>query len=153
MKLFLAQHGEQKPKLQDPLEGLSDKGIKDVAKVAKFAKEAGITVDEIFHSTKLRAKQTAEIFANYLKPTHKIEEKEGLKPMDNIANWLETFEYYTGNLMLVGHLPFMEKLTSFLLAHSQDEKPVQFKQGGLVCLEKDENDEWHLLYAIIPELL
>lgn len=153
MKLFLVQHGQQKPKSQDPQEPLSDKGIEDVSKVAKFAQKAGITVDEIFHSIKTRAKETAEIYAKYLHANHEIEEKDGLKPMDDITFWLDTFEYYTGNLMLVGHLPFMEKLTSFLLAHNQNEQPVKFQQGGLVCLEKDDQDEWHLLYAITPDLL
>ena len=153
MKLFLVQHGEQLPKEKDPSESLSEKGIKDVSKVAKFAQEAGIQIDEIFHSVKPRAKQTAEIFGKYIPPSHAIEEKEGLKSMDNIVYWLDTLEYYKGNLMIVGHLPFMTKLASFLLAHSQDEEPVKFKQGGIVCLEKDAQDEWHLLYAITPDLL
>ncbi len=153
MKLFLVQHGEQTPKDQDPLEPLSKQGIKDVKKVSSFFKNAGITVDEIFHSVKLHAKQTAEIFAKDLLIKHAIEEKKGLKPMDDIVYWLDTFEYYKGNLMLVGHLPFMTKLASFLLAHTQDEDPVKFQQGGVVCLEKDNQDEWSLLYAITPELL
>lgn len=153
MKLFLVQHGQQKPESQDPSEPLSDKGIEDVSKVAKFAQKAGVTVDEIFHSVKTRAKETAEIYAKYLHTTHEIEEKEGLKPMDDITFWLDTLEYYEGDLMLVGHLPFMERLASFLLAHSQDEETVKFQQGGLVCLEKDTDDVWHLLYAITPDLL
>lgn len=153
MKLFLVQHGQQKPESQDPSEPLSDKGIEDVSKIAKFAQKAGITVDEIFHSVKTRAKETAGIYAKYLHTKHEIEEKEGLKPMDDITFWLDTLEYYKGNLMLVGHLPFMEKLASFLLTHSQDEQTVKFQQGGLVCLEKDPDDVWHLLYAITPELL
>lgn len=153
MKLFLVQHGEQTPEHQDPKEPLSEKGIEDVIKVALFAKKAGITVDEIFHSVKLRAKQTAKILGEHISPHHAIEEKQNLKPMDDITFWLDSLEYYEGNLMLVGHLPFMTKLASFLLAHSQDEEPVKFHQGGIVCIEKDEHDEWHLLYAITPELL
>lgn len=153
MKLFLVQHGQQKPEEQDSSEPLSEKGIADVAAVAKWAQQAGVTVDEIFHSVKLRAKQTAEILAKYLSPPHEIEEKDGLKPLDDITNWLDTLEYYQGNLMLVGHLPFMSKLASFLLAHTQDEEPVRFVQGGLVCLEKDKDDTWHLLYAVTPNVV
>ncbi len=153
MKLFLVQHGEQVPKIKDALEPLSNKGIDDVTKVAKFAKKAGITVDEIFHSVKLRAKQTAEIYARHILPHHAIEEKEKLKPMDHVTYWLDSLEYYEGNLMIVGHLPFMTKMASFLLSHSHDDHPVKFHQGGIVCLEKDDNDEWFLLYAITPELL
>jgi phosphohistidine phosphatase len=153
MKLFLVQHGQQIPEEQDSSEPLSEKGIADVAAVAKWAQQAGVTIDEIFHSAKLRAKQTAEIFAEYLSPPREIEEKEGLKPLDDITSWLDTLEYYQGNLMLVGHLPFMSKLASFLLAHTQDEQPVRFQQGGLVCIEKDEDDAWHLLYAVTPNVV
>ena len=39
--------------------------------------------------------------------------------------------------MLVGHLPFMEKLTSYLVTGNADKTVFKFQNGGIVCLEED----------------
>ena len=54
---------------------------------------------------------------------------------------------------MVGHLPHLERLTSLLLTGSPDRRPVVFRNGGVVCLEKDGSGVWSLLWAIVPDLL
>lgn len=68
MKLYLVQHGEAKRKEEDPSRPLTNKGIKDAEKVAKYISKLEVKAKKIFHSGKLRAKQTAEIYAKHLKP-------------------------------------------------------------------------------------
>lgn len=152
-KLYLVQHGKQTPEEINPEEPLSQEGISDCKKVAGFAKEAGIKVDEIFHSVKLRAKETAEIFAEHLTENGEAQEKEGLKAMDDVGIWAEKIEEYEGDLMLIGHLPFMQKLSSLMVAGNSEKAIYKFQQGGMLCLEKDEEKNWIIRFAVNPELL
>jgi phosphohistidine phosphatase SixA len=40
--------------------------------------------------------------------------------------------------MLVSHLPFMEKLVSFLVCGDEGAKAVLFRYSDILCLEKKE---------------
>lgn len=149
MKLYLVQHANQVAEEIDEKEPLSEKGRSDCEKVAQFVQKTGVNVESIFHSVKLRAKQTAEIFGKYLNITP--DEKEGLKAMDDVSMWPDKITS-SGDLMLVGHLPFMQKLSSLLLCGDQEKPIITFHQGGIVCLEYSENN-WSIQYSIIPEVL
>lgn len=148
MKIYLVQHGNQNPEEVDPNEGLSEKGREDCEKVAQFAAKSGVKIGKIYHSVKLRAKQTAEIFSKHL--GGELSELEGLKPMDPVEPWAEKLE---DGLMLVGHLPFMQKLSALLLCGDTENKCVNFHQAGIVCLLKDENQNWSIDFMITPEIL
>lgn len=148
MKIYLVQHGKQNPEELDPNEGLSDKGKSDAEKVAHFLARANIKPEKIFHSVKLRAKETAEILSNELGT--KAEEKEGLKPMDDVALWIEKLE---DGLMLVGHLPFLQKFSSLLITGNSEKPAVNFHQAGVVCMLKDEEKQWRIDFIITPEVL
>jgi len=56
--------------------------------------------------------------------------------------------------MLVGHLPFMEKLVSYLVADSPDRPPVvRFQNGGIVCLGRDlKSDAWFIKWTLFPQI-
>ncbi len=142
MKIYLAQHGNQNPETIDPQEGLSIQGLADVETVAKMAQ---IKPSKIFHSVKQRAKQTAQIFANHFNSP--IEEKEGLKPMDDINPWIDKLE---DGLMLVGHLPFMQKISSRLIVNDENAPCIKFHQGGIVCLEQNKDGKWEVGFFLIP---
>jgi len=142
MKIYLAQHGNQNPEEIDPNEGLSIQGLADVESVAS---KAQIKPIRIFHSVKLRAKQTAQIFANHF--SCPLEEKEGLKPMDDVNPWIDKLE---DDLMLVGHLPFMQKLSSKLILNDENAPRVEFHQGGIVSLEQNDDGKWEIDFFLIP---
>ena len=151
MPLYLVQHGKNLPKDVDPEKGLSDEGKKDVGRIAALAKEYAIDVKGIGHSGKKRAKQTAEIFAQSLEPTGGVREMEGLGPLDDVSK----LDLSPGeNWMLVGHLPFMEKLTSFLITGDAERPPVlKFQNGGIVCLDQDpETKAWVIKWTLFPHI-
>jgi phosphohistidine phosphatase len=54
--------------------------------------------------------------------------------------------------MLVGHLPFLEKLASVLLCGNEDAKLVLFRYGAIVCLEQKEDKAWAVLWVLTPEM-
>jgi phosphohistidine phosphatase len=147
MELYLVQHGEAKKKEEDPERPLTTKGKEDVNHVAARTAKL-VKVHTIMHSPKLRAKQTADIMAGHNHASSV--EHDGLKPLDdpNIAK--ELAETQDKNLMLVGHLPHLNRLASLLLTGDQEADAVSFTMGAVVCLEKDE--KWRVRWILTPEL-
>jgi phosphohistidine phosphatase len=151
MALFLVQHGKNLSKDVDPEKGLSDEGKNEVEKIAGRAKEYGLIVSAIKHSGKKRARETAEIFAGYLEPRGGVEEMAGLAPLDDVTK----LDFKAPeNLMLVGHLPFMEKLASYLITASSERPPVvKFQNGGIVCLDREpETGSWFIKGTLFPRI-
>ena len=66
MTLFLVQHGEAIPETEDSERSLTERGAETVERMADWAARNGIKVEEIRHSGKRRAEQTATIFAQRL---------------------------------------------------------------------------------------
>ena len=85
MTLFLVQHGEAKQENEDPDRSLTDRGAEVVERMADWAARSGITVNQIFHSGKRRAEQTAAIFVKHLNPSRGVTELKGLSPNDDVT--------------------------------------------------------------------
>jgi len=153
MKLYLVQHGNANPEDVDPEKNLSEEGEADVEKVARFWQDSGIRIEEIYHSGKARAQQTADI----LNAAISIEEppaqqRDGLMPMDDVEPIAAEMESREEDVMLVGHLPFMDKLASRLLTGGAEADVVKFQQGGVLILEK-EAGKWRVEGMVLPEML
>ena len=152
MALFLVQHGKSLPKDVDPDQGLSQEGISQVERIAGTAKNYGVSVSRIQHSGKMRARQTAEIFASALTPGQAVEERIGLNPLDDVTAVAGALSG-GNNLMLVGHLPFMEKLTAYLVTGSTDSLVFRFQNGGILCLAQDPRAaSWFIKWALMPKI-
>ena len=152
MALYLIQHGKSLSKDQDPDQGLSAEGIAETERMAKLAGDYEIAVTQIRHSVKTRARQTAEIFAGALNPDQGILEVVGIKPLDDVAAYAAGIDPGE-DVMLVGHLPFMERMTSFLITGSIDKPVVKFQNSGIVCLEKDpESQAWVIQWTLMPKI-
>ena len=153
MKLYLVQHGEATTKDVNPDRPLTKKGKSDSSKTASFLKASGINVDLIWHSTKKRAIETAKIFERELSPKETTQEKENLSPNDPVSETFEMIGKAKKDIMIVGHLPFLQKLLSLMLLDSESYEILKFNMGGCVCLECGEEGKWQLLFGIIPDLL
>lgn len=140
------------PKIQDPERGLSEAGIADVTRIAEVAKGYRVQAASIVHSGKKRARETAEIFASALKPAAGVVEMTGLNPMDDVRVFSRRLTP-EDNRMFVGHLPFMEKLTAFLITGEVKRPVFQFQNGGIVCLDQygDENG-WMIKWTLMPHI-
>jgi phosphohistidine phosphatase len=152
MALYLVQHGKSLPKDIDPDRGLSEEGISDTERIAGVAKGYGVAVSLIRHSGKKRARQTADIFASALRPAGGVREAAGLKPLDDVAAMGEMISHEEG-VMLVGHLPFMERLASHLITGTAEKPVFRFQNSGIVCLEKaDGADHRVIAWALMPAI-
>ena len=152
MALLLVQHGRSLPKEEDPDQGLSKEGIADSERIAGVAKGYAVRPAQIRHSGKKRARQTAEIFASALNPEGGVRESNGLNPLDDVALIASALRS-EDHLMLVGHLPFMERLTSYLITGKTDLPVFKFQNSGIVCLDTDPNStSWYIKWALMPRI-
>ena len=90
-------------------------------------------------------------FQRYGTAVIKVEQKQGLDPLDDVLNLNPDPDK---NIMLVGHLPFMERLVSSLITGSPDHPPlVKFQNGGVVALDRDrETDSWYVKWTLFPNI-
>ena len=153
MRIYLVQHGEAKSKNVDPERHLTDNGVRDVEKVADFISPLALRVKAVWHSGKTRAAQTAEILGSAVAAADGVVERSGLVPNDPISPVAEELNKREEDIMLVSHLPFLETLASVLVGASESADVVAFKQGGIVCLERDGEGSWRVAWMLIPELL
>lgn len=152
MAIYLVQHGKSLPKEQDPEQSLSKEGIEEVKRIASVAKGYRVRVAAIKHSGKKRAAQTAGLFASELQPAAEVQEMEGLKPLDDVTALANQINKHH-DTMFVGHLPFMEKLTSFLITGSVEKPVFKFQNGGIVCLDKDPGrNGWIIKWTLMPHI-
>lgn len=143
MAIFLVQHGIAASKDVDPEKGISPKGVEETRLIADVAKGYGVPVEKIFHSGKKRALQTADIFQKVLGPVS-MDTLSGINPLDDARAFSACLDPSSG-WMVVGHLPFMGRLVSFLTTGSEDIMVYQFQNSGIACLDakKDEKGQWN----------
>lgn len=153
MKLYLVQHGLAKSEEEDPERPLSDKGIFESEKAAAHLASMNIGVDSIFHSPKLRAEETALIFARQMKPVDGAAEGDGLKPKDDPAIWKELLQDEEDDIMLVGHLPHLARFASLLLCGESDRDIISFKNSGVVCLNSGDDRSWSVNWMLVPDIV
>ena len=135
MQIHLMQHGEAVSADVDPDRPLTPEGGAHVLAVAGHAAACGVHVDRVVHSGRTRAAQTAEILAGAL-GCDEVVAVPGLKPNDDVAAAARALvdPAAPGSLAVVGHLPFLERLASLLVAGDPGAHVVAFRNAGLVAL-------------------
>jgi len=151
MLLYLVRHGEANSELADPSQALSEKGASDVRKIAAHLAAVKMPADVIFHSRKLRAKQTADIFGEFLKPAGGVIETDNLGPNNDPSEWGKIVDAGRQDTMLVGHLPYLAKLFCLLTCGFIDDGAVTFRNATAACLKRDGDGIWRLQLMIGPE--
>ena len=151
MRLYLVQHGKSLSEEEDPRRPLSPEGREETRHLASWLQKVGIRVPEIWHSTKLRARETAEILAEALGA--KTVEKEGLAPLDDPRPVAEALKNRDEDLLIAGHLPFLSRLTSLLLTGDPEKEVVKFRFSGCLALVREESwrVDWFLKPGLFPQ--
>jgi phosphohistidine phosphatase len=153
MRMYLTQHGLAVPTDNDPDRPLSEQGRQDIRCLAELLGHAGIRVAQVFHSGKTRAEQTAALLAAPLLRAGRLQAHAGLAPNDAVEPLFHEIAAWTGDTLIVGHLPFLGRLASLMLAGDPDRPTLAFQPGSLACLERDAAGHWVLLWMVRPELI
>ncbi len=146
------QHGEALAKNIDPNRPLSETGLADVEWVASFLTQR-IEISCVVHSGKTRARQTAEFFEHLTVSGKPVEAISGIKPNDSVEVFAQQVADWSEDTLVVGHLPFMARLVTWLVTGSAGRPFVSYRPGSIVCLERDEDGHWQVQWMIRPELL
>ena len=155
MMLYLMQHAQAVPEEVDPQRPLSQEGRAAVGRVAARAAQQALAIEHIYHSGKLRARQTAELLAAALHLEKQVEALEGLNPKDRaepLARWLrvETQRPAAGGLVLVSHLPLLDRLASLLVAGDEEMGVIAFQYAALVALAPKGDGKHFAVQWMVP---
>ncbi len=151
MELYLVQHAQAMSKQEDPQRPLTQEGRRTAAAVAATCRKLGITVQQIRHSGKARAEQTAQVLAEALSPPGGVVQVSGLGPRDDVEPVAHGLVRGAEPVMLVGHLPFMERLAAYLLTGDPDRTVVEFTNAGVVSL-MGEGERFRARWILTPEI-
>lgn len=149
--LYLVRHGEAKSKEEDPQRPLSEQGRQSVERLARWTAAVGMPPNQIVHSGKLRAEQTAEILAGQFQPSPSVDSRSDLGPNDDVRSVADSLAHGKQSTMLVGHLPFLSRLVSYLVVGDADQPLVRFEAAGLATLV-DADGRWTIAAFIHPDL-
>lgn len=150
MKIVLVRHGKYVTDDSITSYPLSAEGRADIMRLADHLSKINLKIPHVFHSTKMRALATAQILANVVNES-RCEYLEGLEPNDHILPMLKKIWNFSEDVMIVGHLPFLSKLTSMLLVQDENANLIDFHPGTAVCLNYD-NHYCNILWVLSPSL-
>jgi phosphohistidine phosphatase len=135
MKLVLIQHAEAVSENLDPRRPLSETGREQAARMEKFLSKLELCPCRVYHSGKLRAMQTAE-YAVRAAGAESAEIYDCIGPNDQISPCIELISPVEDDIIIVGHMPFLGKLASFLLASNEKLPIIDFSNGSPCILER-----------------
>ncbi len=140
-ELFLLRHGiaadPATSGVPDEARPLTEKGIKRMRQIARGLRSLELELDAIITSPLVRARETAEIVAEVLGPSVRVETSKVLATGSGPA----AIERWIGGraearLLLVGHNPTLSDLVSRLVLGAGSSPICDLKKGGMAALER-----------------
>jgi phosphohistidine phosphatase len=73
--------------------------------------------------------------------------------LDDPKTLIKKLDEKKKDIMIVGHLPHLSKLSDFLLTGELNHEVIRFKMGGVICIEKNQEGKWSIQWMVIPDLI
>ena len=143
MRLYLVHHADAVGPHVDARRPLSALGCSQAERLAAAAKEKGARPAAIFHSGKLRARQTAEAFYRLCNPLAEFKMIRGLLPDDPPQYVRDLLIGETRDLMLVGHMPSIRDILRSLVPDA-----AALPLHGMVALDGNDAEAWKELWRL-----
>ena len=147
MHLYLIHHGVAVEPEEDARRPLSNVGVAGVARIAAKAAGLGAKPDLVWHSGKLRAKQTAQEFWRACNALAELAASKDLQP-DDPPQWMrDRLRRESRDIAIAGHFPFLRRLLALLTTGG--EAGGDFPLNGIVALvTEDQGDTYRELWRI-----
>ena len=127
---------------EDPQRPLTEAGYQHALRIAELARDRGAAPTTIWHSGKLRSRQTGHAFLSVCAPFAKFQMVRGLGPDDAPAIMHGAIQRESQDLALVGHWPSLPALLGLLAPMS-----APMPQHGVVALAtSDHGVTWSELW-------
>ena len=146
--IYLVHHADAEPRGVDPQRPLTPAGQAAARGLASRVAARGARPVEIWHSGKLRARQTGEAFRLACQPLAQFTMVRGLQPADPSDIMADELAGETRDLMLVGHMPHIARLLRRLIGRVGED--VAFPPHGVVAVEPYGNG-WREAWRLSPE--
>jgi len=157
-ELYVLRHGiavlRETAEVPDKARPLTPKGRKRMRQIGRGLRGLGVEPDRIISSPLPRAWETAEIVAEALGLSDRLETSEMLsddRSAKSIRDWVLTRE--EPRLMIVGHNPGFSLLLSLLATGSTSTLRCDLKKGGLAALSAQDGGRFGLDWIAPPLLL
>jgi phosphohistidine phosphatase len=148
LRLYLVHHGDAVEPDVDPRRPLSDDGRLAVERLASEAARRGVRPEVVWHSGKLRARQTAEIFWRACNALAPCSATRDLQPSDPPSFIRDRLRHEPHDILIAGHFPHLPALLALLHGRTGDDA-APFPLHGLVSLRTDdEGDTWREEYRL-----
>jgi len=146
VQLFLAHHGEAVGPEVDARRPLSARGREAVERLAAEAAARGVRPSIVWHSGKLRARQTAEAYWRACNALAEFSAARDLQP-DDPPDWIrDQLRGESRDILIAGHYPHLPRLLALLLRRPDS---ADFPQHGFVALaSEDEGETWRELWRM-----
>jgi phosphohistidine phosphatase len=145
VQLFLAHHGDAVGPDVDVRRPLSTVGRASIDRLAALAAARGAKPAVVWHSGKLRARQTAESYWRHCNALAEFSATRDLQPDDPPTAMRDRLRGESRDVLLAGHFPHLPRLARLLLDAADAEFPVH----GIVALEtSDEGASWKELWRL-----
>ena len=149
-QLILVRHAHAVSEIDNVERPLSATGLAQARHIAAVTSEIIPEVDVIYHSSKKRTEETAEILGGSIKSASGIRWRGGLNPNDPPSDF---FSELAGEdhqrVMIVGHLPFLDDMAAQLLGGRQAPRAVRFSLATAANLVRS-GRRWKLMWMINP---
>jgi phosphohistidine phosphatase len=163
VRLIIVHHGDAVGPEVDPRRPLSPWGREAVDRLAAEAASRGVKPAVIWHSGKLRAKETAEAFWRVCNPFAEFSATRDLQPEDQPEWMRDRLRGETRDILIAGHYPHLPRLLTLLLNAGPERpglreserpglregEPAPFPQHGVVALTtEDAGETWRELWRL-----
>jgi phosphohistidine phosphatase len=132
--IYLVHHAEAVGPEVEPQRPLSAAGRIHAEALAAAAAARSVKPEVIWHSGKLRARQTAEPFLRLCNPLAEFAAIRGLQPTDPPNSISDLVAGETREILLVGHMPNLPRVLT-LLVTGADSPLLSFPLHGAIALE------------------
>ncbi|MQA29320.1 MAG: phosphohistidine phosphatase SixA [Luteitalea sp.] len=148
MHVYLVHHGDAIDAALDARRPLSSGGREAVDRLARATAAHGARPSIVWHSGKLRARQTAEAFWRECNALAAFSATKDLQP-DDPPSWMrDRLRHEPRDILIAGHFPHLPRLLTLLLEGST-ESPAGFPPHGVVALcTEDDGHSWQEVWRM-----
>lgn len=150
MLVILIRHGDADLASNDDARVLSNRGRMEAVHIGNWLRKLALAPSSIWHSNKVRTRETAAIIRVAAGWDSDLEEVEGLRPSSPVQPIGSRIDAEDEDLVIVTHLPFISILAAHLVNNGTKESEWSFPTCGTLVLRRGESGTWNAVDFVAP---